>query len=160
MCPTWQRPSNCSTVPRTAEVLLDANILLYATDERSPFHGRAREWLEAALNGPRRIGIPWQTSLAVVRITTNPRAMAEPLTPTEAWDLVTAWLDAPAVWVPTPGEGYRTILGRLVRSGDLRGNLVSDAALAALCIEHGLAMISADSDFARFPEITWTNPFT
>jgi toxin-antitoxin system PIN domain toxin len=141
-------------------VLVDANILLYAVDEESPFHGNARGWLEAVLNGPRRVGIPWASLVAFVRIATHPRALRDPLAPAEAWRHVEDWLDAPTTWVPTPGRGHREILGRLVRDLDLRANLVGDAALAALCIEHGLQMVSADSDFARFPEIDWFNPLT
>lgn len=68
------------------------------------------------------------------------------------------WLDAPAAWVPSPGRGHREILGRLVRDLDLRANLISDAVMAALCLEHGLQMISADTDFARFRELSWYNP--
>ena len=139
-------------------MLVDANILLYGVDTESAFHDPAREWLEAALNGARRVGIPWVSLTAFLRIATHPRALREPLTPAEAWEFVEAWLDAPAVWVPAPGRGHREILGRLVRSLDLRANLLSDAVLAALCIEHGLDIVSADSDFARFPEISWVNP--
>ena len=139
-------------------MLVDANILLYAVDEAGPFHDRARNWLEDALNGNRRVGLPWASLTAFLRIVTNPRALAEPLTPAEAWALVDAWLDAPAVWVPAPGRGHRAILGRLVGDLDLRANLIPDAVLAALCIEHGLEMISADTDFARFTEVTWHNP--
>jgi hypothetical protein len=84
--------------------------------------------------------------------------MLEPLTPSDAWELVEGWLDAPATWVPVPGRGHREILGRFIRDVHLRANLVADAALAALCIEHGLQIVSADSDFARFTEITWINP--
>ncbi len=139
-------------------MLVDANILLYAVDETSPFHDRARAWLEDELNGSRRVGLPWASLTAFLRIATNPRALAEPLTPAEGWALVEAWLDAPTAWVPLPGRGHRAILGHLIGDLDLRANLVPDAALAALCIEHGLEMISADSDFARFTEITWHNP--
>ena len=139
-------------------MLVDANVLLYAIDEDSPNHQRAREWLETALNGSRRVGIPWASLIAFVRISTHARALREPLSPAEAWQFVEEWLDAPATWVPVPGRGYRDILGRLVRDLDLRGNLVSDAGLAAICIEHGLQMVSADSDFARFTEINWLNP--
>ena len=139
-------------------MLVDANILLYAIDEDSPFHDAAKRWLEDALNGSRRGGIPWATLTAFVRMATHPRALREPLAPGEAWEFVDEWLDAPATWVPAPGRGHRDILGRLIRDLDLRANLVSDAALAALCIEHGLQMVSADSDFARFSEITWLNP--
>lgn len=139
-------------------MLVDANVLLYAVDEASPFHERAREWLEDALNGTRRVGLPWASLTAFLRIVTNPRALTEPLTPAEAWALVDAWLDAPTAWVPAPGRGHRAILGRLVADLDLRANLIPDAVLAALCIEYGLEMISADTDFARFTELTWRNP--
>ncbi len=110
------------------------------------------------MNGSRRVGIPWASLLAFVRIATHPRALRSPLAVSEAWAFVEDWLDAPATWVPAPGRGHREILGRLIRDLDLRGNLVSDAALAALCVEHGLAIVSADSDFARFAEIAWVNP--
>jgi toxin-antitoxin system PIN domain toxin len=139
-------------------VLVDANILLYAVDEESPFHDAARGWLEDALNGARRVGIPWASITAFVRIVTNPRALRDPVSPGDAWSYVEAWLDAPATWVPGPGRGHREILGRLVRELDLRANLVADAVLAALCIEHGLTIVSADSDFARFTEIARLNP--
>jgi len=138
--------------------LVDANIMLYAVDETSTFHEASRGWLEAALNGNRRVGIPWSSATAFVRIATHPRALRSPLTPPEAWSYVEDWLDAPTTWIPAPGPGYRKILGRLIRELDLHGNLVSDAALAALCIEHGLTIISADSDFARFSEVHWVNP--
>lgn len=139
-------------------MLVDANILLYAVDEDSAVHAQARDWLELALNGPRRVGIPWVSVAAFVRIATHPRALREPLTPEEAWQLVEDWLDAPAAWVPAPGRGHRAILGQLIRDLDLRANLVSDAVLAALCIEHGLQIVSADSDFARFTDVAWLNP--
>lgn len=139
-------------------MLVDANILLYAVDQDSPFHVAARDWLDDALNGARRVGLPWQSLWAFLRIVTNPRAVAEPLSPAQAWQYVDEWLTAPAAWVPVPGRGHAALLAELVVGKDLRGSLVSDAVLAALCLEHGLEMISADSDFARFPEIRWNNP--
>ncbi|MCY3851489.1 MAG: PIN domain-containing protein [Acidimicrobiaceae bacterium] len=139
-------------------MLVDANILLYAVDEDSQFHAAARNWVEEALNGPRRVGIPWQSLTAFMRISTNPRAMTSPLAPAEAWEMVENWLDAPNAWVPQAGRGHREILGRLIRELHLGANLISDAALAALCIEHGLSIVSADSDFGRFTEVEWFNP--
>lgn len=139
-------------------MLVDANILLYAVDESSPFHEGSRTWMETALNGTRRVGIPWISLSAFLRIGTNPRSMARPLAPGAAWRIVEEWLDIPLVWTPTPGGGHREILGRLTRDHELRANLISDAVLAALCIEHGLEIISADSDFARFSEVRWHNP--
>jgi toxin-antitoxin system PIN domain toxin len=139
-------------------VLVDANVLLYSVDEDSSFHAPARDWLVAVLNGPQRVGIPWMSLWAFLRIVTNPRALARPLTPDAAWAYVQAWLDAPAAWIPTPGRGHREILRSLLVQHDLRAGLVTDAVLAAICIEHGLTMISADSDFARFPQVPWVNP--
>ena len=139
-------------------MLVDANVLLYSVDEDSPFHVAARDWTVAALNGPQRVGIPWISLWAFIRIVTNPRALAQPLTPRSAWDYVQGWLDAPATWIPTAGRGHREILGSLLVQHDLRAGLVTDAVLAAICIEHGLTMISADSDFARFHQIAWVNP--
>jgi toxin-antitoxin system PIN domain toxin len=110
------------------------------------------------VNGTQRVGIPWISFVAFARIAPHARALRDPLTAAEAWEYVDEWLDAPTVWVPAPGRGHRSILGRLLRDLDLRGNLVSDASLAALGIEHGLQVISADSDFARFIEMTWINP--
>ena len=139
-------------------MLVDANILLFSIDEDSRFHEPARDWMAEALNGSRRVGIPWLSLWAFVRIATNPRALARPLKPGDAWQYVEAWLDAPATWTPEPGRGHREIVSRLLVQGDLRAGLVTDAVLAALCIEHGLTMVSADSDFARFQEVPWINP--
>lgn len=139
-------------------MILDANVLLYAVDEQSHFHTTALTWLDEAMNGVERVGFPWVSLTAFQRIITHPRATANPLTPTEAWGYITDWLDADQAWIPTPGVRHRDILGRLLVDGDLRGNLVPDAHLAALAIEHGTAICSFDSDFARFPGLGWINP--
>ncbi len=139
-------------------MLVDANILLFAVDRSSPFHERAAGWLAERLNGPRRVGLPWQSLGAFLRIGTHPRAAAHPLSPDRAWSHVEAWLAAEATWIPGPTGRHAEVLGSLVRSHGLRGNLISDAQLAALAIEHGLTVCSADSDFARFDEIHWENP--
>ncbi len=141
-------------------MLVDANVLLYAVDEASRFHGKARSWLEDVLNGSRRVGLPWLSLTSFLRIATNPRALTEPLGAAEAWEVIESWLEVPVVWIPQPSVKHREILGGLVRRHDVRANLVPDAVLAALCLEHGLTMVSADSDFARFTEIRWLNPIT
>ena len=139
-------------------MLVDANILLYSIDTSSPFHERADRWLTEALNGTRRVGIPWMSMSAFLRIATNPRASLHPLSPAQAWEHVDGWLDAPMTWVPEPGRSHRVILRELVTGLDLRAGLITDAILAAICVEHGLEIVSADSDFARFTDITWINP--
>nr|WP_284500881.1 TA system VapC family ribonuclease toxin [Bowdeniella massiliensis] len=132
--------------------------MLYAVDDRSHFHSAARTWLDEAMNGVERVGLPWVSLMAFQRIITHPRVTESPLTPTDAWSYITDWLDADQAWLPTPGDRHRDILGRLLTDGDLHGNLVTDAHLAALAIENGTSICSFDSDFARFPDLRWINP--
>jgi toxin-antitoxin system PIN domain toxin len=139
-------------------MLVDANILLFAADKTSPFHAAAANWLTEQLNGPARVGLPWQSLGAFLRISTHPRAAEHPLQPSEAWQHVDAWLAAEPTWIPQPTDRHAEILSGLIRTYQLRGNLISDAQVAALAIEHGLTVCSADTDFARFQEIRWQNP--
>lgn len=139
-------------------MLVDANILLFATDEASPFHEQALGWLADQLRGPRRVGFPWQTLSAFLRLSTHPRIGPRPLSPEEAWAQVEDWLAVDVAWIPGPTERHAEVLRSLVLSYQLRGNLISDAQLAALAVEHGLTIYSADTDFARFREIEWENP--
>lgn len=139
-------------------MLLDANLLIYAVHRGAQEHEAASAWLTEQLNGSRRVGLPWQSLAAFLRITTHPRAFERPLSAATACQRVADWLRAPVAWVPEPGPSYPRVLGELVTSHDVRGPLVSDAVLAALAIEHGLTLYSADGDFARFGELRWTNP--
>lgn len=139
-------------------MLVDANVLLFAVNETSARHAQARDWVTEQLNGNRRVGLPWQVLGSFLRIATHPRAFERPLDPRRAWRQVTEWLAAPVVWVPEPGARHALLLGELIERYDLRGNLIPDAQLAALALEHGLTMHSADTDFARFEELRWENP--
>jgi uncharacterized protein len=141
-------------------VLVDANILLYALDRRSPFHAPAKGWLETQLNGRRRVGFAWDSLVAFLRISTNPRLSERPLTSSEAIRLVEGWLAAPPAWIPQPTEDHLAVLASLIETHQLTSDLMPDAHLAALAIEHGLVVISADTDFARFGEIRWENPLS
>ena len=139
-------------------ILVDANILIYATDPRSERHEQARSWLDGQLSGDARVGLPWESLLAYLRIVTNSRVFERPQSVTVAWRHVEEWLDCECVWVPAPGPAHRSILAGLL--GDLGGGpkLIPDAHLAALAIEHGLALCSYDGDFARFKGLRWMNP--
>lgn len=139
-------------------MLVDANILLYAVDSKSPFHAQAATWLSDQLNGPRRVGLPWQALVAFLRISTHPRASEDPLDPAAAVRFIKEWLEPDVAWIPQPGSGHAAVLAGLIGTYQLRGNLISDAHLAALALEHGLTMCSADTDFARFAELPWINP--
>lgn len=139
-------------------MLVDANLLVYAVDEQSRFHAPARDWLTSQLNGSRRVGLPWLSIGAFLRLATHPRVFADPLTPEQAWARVADWLAVDVAWTPVPGMGYGALLGALIERHDVRGNLVPDAQLAALALEHGLTVCSADSDFAGFTGVAWENP--
>ena len=140
-------------------ILVDANLLLYAKFEDVPQHRRARMWLEEQLNGSVRIGIPWQASLAFLRLSTNARIFARPLAIAAAWNQLMEWLDHPRVWIPESTDEHASVLGLLL-DANVAGNLIPDAHLAALAIEHGLTVCSADTDFARFAGVSWVNPLT
>jgi toxin-antitoxin system PIN domain toxin len=139
-------------------MILDVNVLVYAADSTSPHHGAMSALLATALTGDRRVGIPWQTVGGFVRIVTNPRATRHPLTTEQAWEVVDSWFAASVVWVPTAGERTVRILQRLMLDHHLGSAMTTDAQLAALAIEHGVAVVSADTNFASFPNLSWINP--
>jgi uncharacterized protein len=138
-------------------ILLDANLLVYAHVTQFQQHERARVWLEERLNGSLPVGLPWATLVAFLRLVTNPRVFERPEPMARAWDQVSSWLDSAVAWIPQPTAKHREVLGGLLRGG-AQANLVPDAHLAALAIEHGLVLCSSDSDFARFPNLRWDNP--
>lgn len=139
-------------------ICVDANVLLYAYQREAPQHQPCREWLEEAFSGPAPVLLPWQTLLAFLRIITNPRVYHEPLSMREAASILSSWLALPAVTVCEPGERFWEILQRLMDAGQVTGPLVTDAALAALSIEHGCTLYTTDADFSRFPGLRWRNP--
>ena len=117
------------------------------------------EWLSGQLDGSTRVGFPWQSLFAFVRISTHPRISPHPLTSTEAWGIVEDWIDADVTWIPTPGPRYGEIVGELIGQTRATGNLVTDLQLAALGIENGSAICSADADFSKFMGVECVNPF-
>ena len=139
-------------------ILLDANLLLYAYDPDSAQHDASRRWLEERLSGGELVRFAWLTLWAFMRISTNSRIFARPLTAPEAHEAVGAWLQQPNAGVIEPGDRHQEILGRLLASGQASGALVIDAALAAIAIEHGATLCSTDRDFSRFDGLDWHNP--
>src|SRR5688572_27269630 len=139
-------------------ILIDANLLLYAYDPAAAQHDASRVWLEATLSGSSLVRFSWPTLWAFLRIATNPRVFERPLSMTEAEHHVSSWLAQPSAGILEPGERHWEILQHLTREGQASGPLVTDAALAAIAIEHGATLCTTDRDFARFPGLTWTNP--
>lgn len=139
-------------------ILVDANLLLYAKIADLPQHERAASWLEGQVRAASRIGLPWVSLVAFLRISTNARVFSRPLPVARAWEQVEEWLALPGVWVPEPTEQHGAVFGKLLRSAGATANLVPDAHLAAIALEHGLEVCSTDADFARFPGLRWRNP--
>jgi uncharacterized protein len=137
--------------------LIDANLLVYAHNSDAPQHPRSRQWLEDLLNQSEPVGLPWPSLLAFVRLMTNPRIFARPLTVPAAWAYAESWLARPCAWIPVPTERHRPIVSGLLK-GVGSANHVPDAHLAALAIEHGLILCTADEGFARYPNLNWENP--
>jgi len=139
-------------------ILIDANLLIYAIDADSPHHAAARAWLEEALSGTERVGLAWTVVLAFLRLTTRSGILRHPLPAADALAYVGSWFDQPCVRTVVPGEGHWPVLRNLVATAGTAGNLISDAHLAALAIEHGAAVYSADNDFKRFSGLEHVNP--
>lgn len=138
--------------------LCDANVLLYAVNSDAPYHGPARSWLDAALNGLEAVAFPWAVLLAFLRLATNPAVFPHPLDPDRAIAQLREWLRQPAATVAEPGVRHLEILAGFLAESGAAGNLVSDAHLAALAIEHDAELVSFDRDFARFAGLRWSVP--
>ncbi len=139
-------------------ILVDANLLVYAHDESAAEHPVARAWWESVLNGPERVGLPWPSLLAFVRLVSNRAIVRSPVTPRLAWERASEWLALPNVWIPQPGDEHAQLLTALLSDVTLSSRMVPDAHLAALALAHGLTLCSSDGDFARFRGLRWMNP--
>lgn len=138
--------------------LVDANLVLWAHHRQFSQHSKALPWWRKTLSSSPRVGIGWPTIIAFLRISTHQRALRRPLGIDVAWSEVEHWLARPNVWVPIPTERHAGILDELLHSGGASGNHVPDAHLAALAIEWGLELLTADRDFARYPGLRWRDP--
>ena len=138
--------------------LTDVNLLLYAVDSAAPRHAAARRWLETELSGSDTFAFAWSVILAFLRLSTSPRVFESPLKLAEAFDLVDNWMAQPNTTIVHPTERHNAILRELLVRLGTAGNLVCDAHLAALSIEHGAELCSSDADFSRFSGVRWRNP--
>jgi toxin-antitoxin system PIN domain toxin len=139
-------------------IVPDANLLIYAVDDTSPRHERARRWLAGVLGGGETVGFAWTVLLAFVRLTTRAGVSARPLAAEQAFELVEAWLASPLATIVHPTGRHLAVLRGLLEPLGTAGNLVGDAHLAALAIEHGATLASSDTDFVRFRGLRWIDP--
>jgi len=138
--------------------LVDANVLLYAVNVDARHHDRSRRWLDEALSGRETVAFCWVALLAFVRLSTKAGLFPSPLSVHQAMDRVDAWLDASPAVLVEPTIEHSTVLRRLLATVGVGGNLVNDAHVAALAIEHRCEVISFDNDFGRFPGVRWRPP--
>lgn len=140
--------------------LVDANVLLYAVNTDTAHHERSVRWLDAALSGADTVAFAWVPLLAFVRLSTKVGLFPHPLSVDEAMDRVDAWLAAAPAVVVEPTVDQSRIVRDLLRGLGSGGNLVNDAHVAALSIEHRCGIVSFDNDFDRFPGVDWQLPPT
>jgi uncharacterized protein len=139
-------------------IVIDVNLLLYAHRKSSPFYPKARAWFEKTLSSPEDVGIPLQSAMAFLRITTNKAVPLGRLDMADALRIVERWLAQEYVSLLYAGEAHWPVFRRMLMEGHAVGPLGTDAHLAALTIECGGTLYTTDADFARFPDLRWKNP--
>ena len=139
-------------------ILVDANLLIYAVNQDSAHHRKARRWLEETLSGDDWVGLTPAVILAFLRIVTRPGILQRPLSCEQAVAYCDSWIAQPNVRVVPVGPNHWSVFRSLVLAAGTAGNLTSDAHLAAVAVEHGCTLHSADNDFKRFAGLTHRNP--
>jgi toxin-antitoxin system PIN domain toxin len=139
-------------------ILIDTNLLLYATIEQLPQHERSRRWLSEQFAVGSRVGLPWHSLLGFVRLISNRSKFKNGRSVNEAWFIARTWLAQSNAWVPAPTERHAEVINDLLSGTAVTSSKVMDIHLAALAIEHGLTVCSNDGDFGRFPNVRWMNP--
>ena len=136
-------------------IAVDTNILVYADRQELPHHSRALDTLTKLAEGPEAWAVPIFCVGEFLRVVSHERLFDPPTPVCEALEAVESLLASPSVRVLVPGAAYLTILRRLLEASDARGNLVFDAQIAAVCLEHGATtLLTEDRDFQRFPGLT------
>lgn len=138
--------------------IVDANVLLYAVNSSSEHHEASRRWLDGALSGNDVVGLAWVPLLAFARLTTKQGLFPSPLSPDAAIEQITDWCSAPAAVIVNPTARHADVLANLLSSTGTGGNLVNDAHLAALALEHRARIVTYDNDFGRFEGVRWDVP--
>ena len=128
----------------------DVNVLLYGVNGDSPRHVAAKAWLVESFARPQGVAFGWMALLGFLRLSTRSGIFARPLGTDQALAVMDVWLSQPTASILNPTERHAGVLGRLLMGAGVAGNLVSDAHLAALAIEHGAELGTFDRDFVRF----------
>jgi len=139
-------------------IIPDVNVLVGAFRADAPDHDRLRAWLEGAVVGVEDLGLTDAVLTGTVRVLTHPRVFAKPTPLARALEQVATLRAADGVVRVAPTPRHWEVFEQLCRVADARGNLVADAAHAAVAIEHGALWVTLDRDFARFPGLRWAPP--
>jgi hypothetical protein len=141
-------------------IAVDTNLLVYAHRRESSDHDAAREIVRGLAEGRGSWSIPWPCLYEFFSVVTNPRIWKEAAsTPDQAWRQIDAWARSPSVSLLAETQDFLGVLERFIRQGRVRGPIVHDARVAAICVAHGTdELLTADRDFALFPELRTRNP--
>jgi len=139
---------------------LDTNVLVYAEITTSRHHARAREVLAECAEGGEAWAIPWPCVYEFLRVVTHPRVFHPPVPLDVALADVGAVLASPSLMLLSETLRHADVMDHVVRGADATGNLLHDAHIAALCLEHGVSeLVTGDRDFRRFDGLTVRDPF-
>lgn len=141
-----------------ALLLPDVNVLLHSHRRSTPESEAVQEWFVDAVNSRRAIALSDQVIAGFVRVATNPKAYHPPTPLSKAIEFVDGLITQPNCTIVGSGPLHWEILRETLMTADARGNLVTDANIAALAIEYGFTIITRDRDFARFDNIRWLDP--
>jgi toxin-antitoxin system PIN domain toxin len=139
-------------------ILADVNILVHAFRQDSPHHASIRGWVEKVLESDTAIALSEVVLSGFLRVVTHPRVFDPPTPLAEALGFAEALRAQPTCVRVEPGDRHWEIFVRLCQQADARGNLIPDAYLAAIAIEHGCELVSTDRDFSRFDGLRWSVP--
>jgi toxin-antitoxin system PIN domain toxin len=141
-------------------IAIDTNVLIYARREEAPFHGEARSLLRSLAEGEEHWALAWPCVYEFLRVVTHPRVFDPPTDLEAALEDMDSLLDSPSLVLLGEGPAHRAHLMRIVTEGRAIGNLIHDAHIAALLVEHGVREFwSSDRDFTRFPSLRVRDPF-
>ncbi len=139
-------------------IIPDTNLLVYAHNTADPNYGLAHDWWNELMEGSEQVGLPWVVTTGFARLMTSSRLLSRPLTPEAVFDSVQEWFQFPHISPINPGADHLTLFRQNLTAAGVGGNLVTDAHIAALAMEHQAEVHSNDADFSRFPGLRWRNP--
>lgn len=139
-------------------VVLDVNVVLAAQRGDHPSHEQVRPWVDALVAGDEDFGVPRTVWASFLRLTTNRRIFPIPTPRPEAFAFIDAMIAQPRYLLTEPGERHLALVRRLCDEADVVGDLVPDAVLGAIALEHGAAVATLDRDFARFGSVEHVRP--